>query len=231
MTELESRVRDNVARVRDRMAAAAVRSGRNPEDVTLVAVTKMQPAEAVAAVLAAGVLDVGENYVPEAEAKFREVVFPAGARRHLIGHLQSNKARRALDCFDMVQSVDSLRIATRINTVAAEKGIVVPVLMEVKLSDEPDKTGFLPEALSDALEEILTLSNLRVEGLMGMAPFTDDETAVRSAFRTLEKHFSSLHNESKRVLSMGMTGDFETAIEEGSTMVRIGTALFGPRTA
>jgi pyridoxal phosphate enzyme (YggS family) len=218
-----------VERIRERIALAAERAGRKADDVTLVAVTKLQPAEAVQAVLDAGVRNVGENYVPEAEAKFPMVVWPDGVTRHLIGHLQGNKAARAIETFDMVQSVDSLKLARRLDALAGERGVTLPVLVEAKLCDEVEKTGFNPDVLEDAVGEVLSLRHLRVLGLMGMAPFTLDNKAVRKSFENLRKHFLTLHNDTMRTLSMGMTNDFEIAIEEGSTMVRIGTAIFGAR--
>jgi len=222
-------IADNVERVRERIAAAAARAGRAPEEVTLMAVTKKQPPDAIEAVLAAGVTDIGENYVAEAGEKFPRVQWPEGATRHLIGHLQGNKAARAMDLFDVVQSVDSVKLARRLDRMASERAIILPVLLEVRLSAEPEKTGFDPGTLPEAIEAISDLPGLRVRGLMGMAPFTAEKSDVRAAFQTLQKHFLTLDNDSRRTLSMGMTGDFEIAIEEGSTMVRIGTALFGTR--
>jgi pyridoxal phosphate enzyme (YggS family) len=220
-----------VEKVRERIAEAARRAGRKPEEITLVAVTKKQPPEAIQAALAAGVTDIGENYVPEAEAKFPAVDWPEGVIRHLIGHLQGNKAARAVDLFDEVQSVDSLRLMRRLDRMAAERAIILPVLLEVRLSDEPEKTGFDPDAVPEAVEAVMALPSLALRGLMGMAPFTDEKSKVRAAFKALQKHFLTLDNDNRRTLSMGMTGDFEIAIEEGSTMVRIGTALFGTRRA
>lgn len=228
-TPLKQSIAENVERVRERIAAAAIRAGRRPDEITLVAVTKKQPPEAIQAVLAAGVMDIGENYVAEAEEKFTAVEWPEGATRHLIGHLQGNKAARAVELFDVVQSVDSLKLARRLDRMAAERAIILPVLLEAKLSEEPEKTGFDPRDLPGAMGAVAGLPNLSVQGLMGMAPFTDDETNIRAAFKALQKHFLTLDNSSRRTLSMGMTGDFEIAIEEGSTMVRIGTALFGRR--
>jgi hypothetical protein len=217
--------------MQDRIAAAAERAGRRPEEITLVAVTKLQPAASVQAVLDAGIRDVGENYVAEAGEKFPRVNWPDGVTRHLIGHLQGNKAARALELFDFVQSVDSVKLARRLDSKAADRAIVLPVLLEVRLCDEPEKTGINPEDLPGAIEEVLALRNLSLRGLMGMAPFTDDKKAVRAAFRTLQNHFLTLHNDNRTTLSMGMTSDFEIAVEEGSTMVRVGTALFGRRPA
>jgi hypothetical protein len=222
-------IADNVKRIREQIAAAAERSGRSADDVTLVAVTKLQPAAAVQEALDAGVRHIGENYVPEAEGKFPHIQWPDGVTRHLIGHLQGNKAARAIGTFDLIQSVDSLRLARKLNTVASDRGIIVPVLVEVKLCDEEEKTGFNPDGVQEAVGEIGEMAHLSVRGLMGMAPFTSDEKAVRDSFANLRKHILTLHNDSVRTLSMGMTNDFAVAIEEGSTMVRIGTAIFGSR--
>lgn len=215
--------------IRERIAEAAFRSGRSPDDITLVAVTKTRPAEAIQTALDAGIRHIGENYVAEAEAKFDRVRWPEGAVRHLIGKLQGNKARRALAAFDMVQSVDNLKLARRLDFQAEEHAIILPVLLEVRLTDEPAKTGFLEGDLAAAVEAVRGLPHLSLRGLMGMGPFTDDKKAVRAAFERLRKHFLTLDNDNRRILSMGMTGDFEIAIEEGSTMVRIGAALFGAR--
>ena len=220
---------DNLRRIEDRIAAAAARVGRSADEITIVAVTKKQPAEAVQVALDAGMRNIGENYVAEAEAKFPAISWPADAVRHLIGHVQSNKAGKAIALFDVVQSVDSLKLARRLDAKAAEGAIILPILLEVRLSDEPEKTGFNPEALPEAIAAVKTLPNLSVRGLMGMAPFTTDEAKIRAAFITLQKHFLTLDNDSRRILSMGMSGDFEIAVEEGSTLVRIGTALFGAR--
>ncbi|HOC32235.1 MAG TPA: YggS family pyridoxal phosphate-dependent enzyme [Armatimonadota bacterium] len=223
-------IADNLSRIRERIAQAAERCGRSSDEITLVAVTKTQPAESLQAVLDAGATDIGENYVAEAEAKFREVDFPEGVTRHCIGHLQSNKARRALDTFDVIQSVDSIKLLTRLDTAAAERATMVSVLLEVRLTDEPEKTGFLPDELPTALETAARAPHIRVLGLMGMAPFTPDMERRRATFRELYCHYLTLEPSQRHILSMGMTDDFEIAIEEGSTMVRIGTALFGPRT-
>lgn len=223
-------IADNLARIRERVARTAERCGRSPDEITLVAVTKMQPAESLQAVLDAGVMDIGENYVAEAEAKFREVDFPEGVIRHCIGHVQSNKARRALETFDVIQSLDSIRLLTRLDTASAERAVKASALLEVRLTDEPEKTGFLPEELPMALEAAARARHIRVLGLMGMAPFTPDTERRRATFRELYCHYLTLEPSQRHILSMGMTDDFEIAIEEGSTMVRIGTALFGPRT-
>jgi PLP dependent protein len=226
-----SQIKDNVRRIRERIAVAAERAGRDPGEVELMAVTKNRAPAEIQEALEAGIRHVGENYVQEADAKFGQVDWPPDATRHLIGHLQSNKARKALDIFNFFDSTDSLKLARRLDAMAAERAILLPILLEIRLTDEAEKTGLEPEFLPGMLEELRALKHLRLAGLMGMAPFTQDQQAQRSAFRALKRHFLTLDNNSRHILSMGMTGDFEMAIEEGSTMIRIGTALFGAREA
>jgi PLP dependent protein len=237
---------ERLAAVQQRIAAAARRAGRDPQEITLVAVTKTHPPEMIAAAIEAGALQLGENRIQEAEAKIAAL----SARRpqltwHLIGHLQRNKARRAAALFDMVHSVDSLRLAESLSRAAAEEhnGKVLPILLQVNVSGEAGKEGFdlpggaenraqLPPFLS-TVEQILALPALRVSGLMTIAPFVDDPQTVRPVFRDLRRlrealaqHFPAANWQH---LSMGMTDDFEVAIEEGATIVRIGRAIFGER--
>lgn len=221
-------VADNLRRVQERIVMAAVQSGRDPAEITLIAVTKHQPAQAVRAVLAAGAVNMGENYVQEARAK-REELGPAEAQRlrwHLIGHLQRNKAAQAVDVFDLIQSVESLSIAQALARQARAAGKTQAVLLQVHLGDEETKSGLPPEALLETAAEIAALDGLEVQGLMGIAP---REGNPQPHFATLRRLFERLPPAQRRTLSMGMTGDFEIAITEGATMVRIGTAIFGPR--
>jgi hypothetical protein len=219
-----------VAEVRERVERARERAGRSDE-VTLVAVTKTHPADAVRAVLAAGVADVGENRVQELEEKVGEVGRGA-VGWHLIGHLQRNKAGKALPLFDLIHSLDSLRLAEALSAEAVKRGVQVRALVQVNASGEETKGGFEPAELVDSIGRIAELPGMRVEGLMTMAPFTDDEAAIRAAFcRTREL----LEGAARQVpgvgrqLSMGMSNDFELAVEEGSTLVRVGSVLFGER--
>jgi pyridoxal phosphate enzyme (YggS family) len=211
----------NVAAVRARVAAACERAGRAPASVRLVAVTKTVPAAAVAEALTAGVTDVGENYVQEAAAKRAEL----GGRGvwHLIGHLQTNKVRAALQAFDTLQAVDSLRLAEAISRQASR---AVPVLLEVNAAGETTKFGFAPADLGAAAASVRRLPNLDVRGLMTVAPATSDPEALRPLFRSLRRLAEA---NGLQELSMGMSGDFEVAVEEGATMVRIGRAIFGER--
>jgi pyridoxal phosphate enzyme (YggS family) len=227
-------IAERVAAVRERIARAAERASRSPEDVVLVAVSKTQPAEAVRAAFAAGVRDFGENRVQEAEPKIAAMpeLAAAGARWHLVGHLQSNKARRAAALFDLVQSIDSVEIAARLARAGEETGRTLRGLVQVDLAGEATKFG-LPEAeLLPALRELRGRAFLRLEGLMLLPPLLDDPQAVRPFFRRLRALGERALGEGLLVageLSMGMSHDFEVAVEEGATIVRVGTALFGER--
>lgn len=229
-------VADNVARVRERIAGAAARVGRAVSDVTLVAVTKTRTSSEMAAVCAAGVRHLGENRVEEAEAK-RPQLDLSGVTWHMVGHLQRRKARRAIELFDVVQSVDSVRLARRLDVLMAERDQVLPVLIEINVSGEETKYGFRIEQraeLDAAVAEIVPLPHLRVEGLMTVAPLCDDPEEVRPVFAHLRKlagEFRTRHPQGEwRHLSMGMTDDYVVAVEEGATIVRVGRAIFGPRT-
>ncbi|CAA9306436.1 MAG: UPF0001 protein YggS [uncultured Gemmatimonadetes bacterium] len=219
-----------VAEVRERVERARERAGRSGE-VTLVAVTKTHPADAVRAVLAAGVAHVGENRVQELEEKVGEVGRDA-VGWHLIGHLQRNKAGKALPLFDLIHSLDSLRLAQALSAEAVKRGIPARALVQVNASGEESKGGFEPAELVDALGKIAELPGMRVEGLMTMAPFTDDQSVIRAAFRRTRELLDDAARQLPgigRQLSMGMSNDFEIAVEEGSTLVRVGSVLFGER--
>jgi PLP dependent protein len=222
----------------DRIAGACRRAGRAREEVRLMGVSKMHPAEALGEAVRTGLMLFGENRVQEFETKrdrLRELGV-SGATVHLIGHLQSNKSARATEIFDGIDSVDSLRLAERMNDAAGRLGKGLPVLLEIKLSDEPAKTGLAPEGeeLRALLERLPNLQHLAMRGLMTIAPLDEDPEAARVCFRRLRALRDRLAGQQARLdfreLSMGMSGDFEIAIEEGSTLVRIGTALFGERT-
>jgi len=217
-------ISDNLAQVNERIAQAAGRTGRQLSDITLVAVTKKQPAAAIIEALAAGIADIGENYVQEAADKRDQIAL---GRWHLLGHLQSNKARVAVTLFDLIQSVDSVKLALAIGTQALRTGKTQAILLQVHLGDEETKFGVLPATVASAAAEIAVLPGIALRGLMGIAPFGEDS---RPYFRQMRVLFEALPADNRQILSLGMTGDFETAIEEGATMVRIGTAIFGPRT-
>jgi pyridoxal phosphate enzyme (YggS family) len=217
--------------VLQRIAAASARAGRDPGDVTLVAVSKTVAPERIRAAVAAGLTTLGENRVQEAEGKVGEV---AGAVWHLVGPLQKNKARRALEVFDAIESVDSVELASRLDRIAAESrpGARVPVLLQVNVDDDPSKAGFAPPDLDAALGDLLDLPRLDVRGLMTIGRQVARPEDARSTFvslRELSGRLRAADDRLGRELSMGMTDDFEIAVEEGATIVRVGRALFGER--
>lgn len=227
----DERLRETLPRVRDAIEAAARRAGRGKEEVTLVAVTKGHPSEAITAALAAGIPDIGENRVEELEEKIG-VLGRETATWHMIGHVQSRKARQVVALTDLLHSVDTLKLARRLSGFATEAAERLSVLLQVNTSGETAKSGFGAHEAVGIIQEVVELPGLEIRGLMTMAPFVDDERVLRRAFAGLRR----IHEEARKLpgyqgreLSMGMTNDFELAIEEGSTMVRIGTALFGER--
>jgi PLP dependent protein len=226
------RLAENLPGIRERIAGAAVRAGRDAEAVRIIPVTKGHPPEAVEAALGAGFREVGENRVEELEEKARGLP-GRGIRWHMIGHLQSRKAPLAREFSHLLHSLDSVRLAERLDRVAPEGAEPFPVLIQVNTSGEEAKYGFPPEGALPALERILELPSLRVEGFMTMAPFTDDIEVLRGTFRGLrelhERALEEVVGYEGRELSMGMSNDYELAVEEGSTMLRLGTALFGER--
>lgn len=235
-------VAERLARVRERIAVAAARAGRNPAAITLVAVTKTHPPALIAEALAAGATDLGENRVQEAAAKIPALAGALSPRWHLIGHLQRNKARLAVELFDLVHSVDSLRLAEALAR-HVPPGRRLPVLLQVNVSGEATKEGFALagglanraalEALLPAVEGILALPSLEVRGLMTIAPLGASPEAARPTFAALRELRDELARRFPAAwweeLSMGMTDDFEVAIAEGATIVRVGRAIFGER--
>jgi hypothetical protein len=215
----------NVQQVRERIARAAARAGRSPDEVTIVAVTKTVTEAAVREALAAGISNLGESRVQEAQRKIEQL---SGCETrpvwHMIGHLQRNKVQTALEIFDIIHSIDSVRLAQELSGQAKR---IVPVLLEANVSGEETKGGFPPDELDEALAAISNLPNLSVRGLMTVAPWVDDAEEVRPVFRKLREMRDSFGLEH---LSMGMSDDFETAVEEGATMVRLGRIIFGERT-
>ncbi len=224
---------DRLNRVRERVARASARAGRDPASVLLVAISKGFPAEAVREAARLGVTDFGENRVREAEGKIPDV--EPRPRWHLVGHLQTNKARRAVQLFDEIQSVDSVHLAEELDRRAGQERRVVPCLVEVNTSGEESKFGVEPAAAEALLERCRGLRSLRVHGLMTIGPLEGGPEGARRSFRAL----AGLRDAAARGgllgesadLSMGMSGDFEIGIEEGATIVRVGTAIFGPRPA
>jgi PLP dependent protein len=224
MNELEA-LRQNLDAVRERMARAAERAGRRLDDILLIGVSKTVPAERVRLGVEAGLRALGENRVQEARDKIKVLGRPVPW--HLIGHLQTNKVKDALELFDVIHSVDRLDLARELERRAGARP-PVDVLLEVNIGGEPTKGGFAPDAVDAALEAIAAMSHLRVRGLMTIPPIVERAEASRPAFQTLSR-LAKRHGLAE--LSMGMSADFEVAIEEGATMVRVGTAIFGPRPA
>lgn len=216
-------IRANLARVEGRIRAACQRAGRDRGDVTLVAVTKTFPAEAVTAALAAGATEIGENKVQEARDK--KPLANAGARWHLIGHLQSNKAKDAVRIFDVIQTIDTLSLAEKVAKAAAAAAKRQEVLLEVNLGREPQKAGADPAEVESLAAAVSRMPELSLTGLMTIPP-AGDEKAARGWFNELRTMRDAI---GLRELSMGMTEDFETAIEEGATIIRVGRAIFGSR--
>ena len=241
-TSADAALAVRLAALRERIAAAAARSGRPAEAVTLMAVTKNVPAERIRAAHAQGLRDFGENRIQEAERKRPELEHLEGTRWELIGHLQTNKVKEALALFERVQSADSLRLMERLEARAAAVGRELPILLEVNAGEETSKLGFAPEAVLEAARALDRFPHLLAQGLMTVAPIGPEEV-VRPVFRRLRTIRDMLREKAPQgpsggspsgsagwdVLSMGMSDDFELAIEEGATLVRIGRGLFGPR--
>jgi hypothetical protein len=220
-------IADNVTRVRERIAAAASRVSRSPLDITLVAITKTVEPIRIQEAVHAGVLDLGENYYQEARDKIP--LLGPEIRWHFTGHLQSNKAKYVAGAFALIHSLDSLSLAQEIGRRAAARNKVQSVLIEVKLDPSDTKRGIAPEETYALVEQAGGISGIRVCGLMGMAPYAVEPEESRPFFARLRRLYEQLPIENRQILSMGMSGDFEVAVEEGATHVRIGTAIFGLR--
>ena len=223
---------DNLNDVEKRIQAACDRSGRKREEVLLVAVSKTKPVEMIEEIMTAGIVDFGENKPQELRDKYE--VLPKNLRFHMIGHLQTNKIKYVIDRAVLIHSIDSLRLAEAVNAEAKKHDRIMPVLVEVNVAQEESKSGFLVEETEEAIREIAKLSNIRVEGLMTITPFVENAEENRQYFVKLRKlsvdiAAKNIDNVTMHHLSMGMTGDYEVAIEEGATMVRVGTGIFGER--
>lgn len=223
-------IAENLERVRSRIDAAARRAGRIPSEVELVAISKTYPAEKVGEAVEAGQELFGESRVQEALVKIPAL--PGRLRWHFIGHLQANKVRKALPLFELIHGVDTIEIARDIDRIAADLGLFPRILLEVNVSGEGSKHGFAPEPLERGLEELLALPRVQVEGLMTMAPLAPEAVASRPCFAALRALRDRLARQAGipiPTLSMGMSGDYEVAVEEGATLVRVGSAIFGGR--
>lgn len=228
-----SQIRENLEKIRDRINLAAKRVGRDPDSVQLVAVSKKMPVEFIEEAISYGQKAFGENYLQEAVAKINH--FGPGVSWHFIGHLQSNKAAVVADVFTMVETVGRFKTAQALDRSMKEQGRVLPVLVQVNIGGEPQKSGVLPENTAGLLREMQGLSCLVIKGLMVMPPYNPDPEVVRPYFRRARELAESLQEsglltgQGRAEISMGMSGDFEVAVEEGATLVRVGTALFGQR--
>ncbi len=225
-------VRENLAEVERRIQAACERAGRERAQVRLIAVSKTKPVELLTEAYEAGSRDFGENKPQEIKEKYPQL--PSDIRWHMIGHLQRNKIKYVIDKVCMIHSVESVRLAEAISEEAGKRGIVMPVLVEVNVAGEESKFGVRPEETEAFVREICRFPNIRVEGLMTIAPFTENAEDNRIFFRKLRNLYvdikaKNIDNVNMCNLSMGMTGDYEVAIEEGATMVRVGTGIFGAR--
>ncbi len=225
-------IQHNWEDVQEKVALAAQRSGRNSDEINIVAVSKTFPGECIRSAVEAGVTSIGENRVQEAWPKYQEL--GKIASWHLVGHLQTNKVKRALQIFDVIQSVDSLHLAEEISRRCTQMDRDVEILLEVKTSDEPTKFGIAQDEAAEVAGRIAELPRLKISGLMTMGKWTSNEHEVRNCFQTLARLRDQINASGSPAvalthLSMGMSGDFEWAIEEGATIIRIGTAIFGPR--
>ncbi len=226
-------IAENIAAIQERIAGSAKRAGRSTDEIALMAVCKTKPAEAIREAYAAGHRLFGENRVQEFAGKAAQLGDLVEAKFHLIGHLQSNKTRAAADLFAAVDSVDSLKLADRLNTAAQERGKPIDILIEINVGGEEAKSGLAPESAEvlQILERAKDWRSLRVRGLMTVPPYTEDPEGARPYFRKLRELRDALARRGFELdqLSMGMSHDFEVAIDEGSTCVRVGTAIFGER--
>ena len=223
---------ENIKQVRNNMIAALKRVGRKEDEVTLIAVSKTKPVELIEEALQCGITDLGENKVQELTAKYSEL--PTDIKWHLIGHLQRNKVKYIVDKVALIHSVDSLRLAEEISKESKKKNVTTRILIQVNVAEEDTKFGVTIEDTEDLIKAISILENINVVGLMTIAPYTENPEDNRIHFRTLRKLFvdikdKNIDNVNMEVLSMGMSGDYEVAIEEGATMVRVGTGIFGDR--
>ena len=225
-------LKENVQAVEEKICAACARSGRDRSEVKLVAVSKTKPMSDILEVMETGILDYGENYVQELVEK--EAAMPSEIRWHMIGHLQRNKVKYIIDKVVMIHSVDSLRLAEQIEKEAAKIDRIIPILVEINVAMEETKFGATDASAIELVEQIAKLPHLHIEGLMTSAPYTEDAEENRVYFRKLKQlsvdiKCKNIDNVAMNELSMGMTGDYEVAIEEGATMVRVGTGIFGER--
>ncbi|OGX23163.1 MAG: YggS family pyridoxal phosphate enzyme [Omnitrophica WOR_2 bacterium RIFCSPHIGHO2_02_FULL_45_21] len=228
-------IKQNLSAIKAKIASVCARTGRNPQEITLVAVSKGRSIDSLREVIEAGITDIGENKVQEALHKYNMLHATCNLQRvrwHMLGHLQTNKAKEAVKLFDLIQSVDSLRLAAEINRQSGKLKKIQDILVEVNLSAESSKFGIKPEQAEEVIREMSEFKNLNIKGLMGIAPIVDLPKKTRPYFRMLKKLRGVIHqppaaSRQPLILSMGMSSDFEIAIEEGADMLRLGRAIFG----
>ncbi|MCD8338125.1 MAG: YggS family pyridoxal phosphate-dependent enzyme [Lachnospiraceae bacterium] len=225
-------LKENLQDVEERVACACARAGRSRDEVLLIAVSKTKPVEMIEEIYREGVRDFGENHPQEIRDKFPRL--PDDVQWHMIGHLQTNKIKYIIERACMVHSVDSFRLAEEISKAAVRRNRIMPILIEVNMAGEASKYGIAPEDTESLIRQIAPLPGVHVEGLMTIAPYTDNPEDNRSVFRKMKKlnvdiRAKNIDNTDMSHLSMGMTGDYEVAIEEGATMIRVGTGIFGAR--
>ena len=223
-------IEENIARIKERIGKICNKAGNNPEEITIVAVSKGRTAEEIEKAVSAGTRHIGENRVQEAIEKYEQLADLTNSEKirwHMIGHLQSNKAKQAVKIFDLIHSIDTLKIAGEINRQAGKINKIQDILLEINTSQEASKFGFKPEETIHTIKEISEFASIKIKGLMAIAPEGNSEEA-RNCFRMLKELMEKINNLTNHlaVLSMGMTDDFEIAIEEGSTMIRLGRAIF-----
>jgi len=227
-----SMIKENWDRLWERINEVCHNSGRHPEEITVVAIAKTIPVEMVKEAVDCGITEIGENRVQEAKGKYDAI--GKSAHWHLVGHLQTNKVKAALEIFELIHSLDSMKLANEISSRAERINKEARVLLQVNTSAEESKYGLEPEKVVEFAEQIANLPNLNVEGLMTIGPFTEEDTLIRRSFRELRRLFeelkaASIPNVDMEILSMGMSADYEIALQEGANMLRIGTSIFGPR--
>lgn len=225
-------IKSNISALTERIGAAAERSGRSTDDITVIAVSKTVDLDRIRAAVEAGLTNLGESKVQELAEKHSAIGLPC--HWHFIGHLQSNKAKQIVDKVDLIHSVDSLELGAQLQRAAKKSGRVLKILVQINISGEETKFGIQPSEVADFLKAMAGFENLKVMGLMGIGPNTEDKALVRASFKVLHKIYidmkaKNLDNICMEVLSMGMSDDFEIAIEEGSNMIRVGTFIFGRR--
>jgi len=226
-------IKDNIDKINKKIRAVCSRINCNPEEIVLVGISKYADVSLINEALTAGLTHIGENRVQDAKQKFSEIIFGKSVVRHMVGHLQTNKVKTAVEIFDLIESVDSIKLAMEIQKQAERLGKKMPVLAQVNMSGEEQKSGMAPEEVDEFIKQVRKFSHVYLQGLMTIGPLTEDRNVVRDCFRKLKKMFDQIKNQyhsdhqlEMKYLSMGMSGDFEMAIEEGANMVRIGRAIF-----